>query len=193
MRISAKIALVVLCMMSGLALAVPVQVAPGNTAREPAGARPKVTKEVRFESWGLSCAVALDARGSPLERCMVSQRVAIDPEGQKVVLGVTVDYADSPAVPTMRIRFSARANVKAGIGIKIDERPEMRLAINNCNSRRCESVGRLTPKVLKLWRRGKNAQVAFIEPGGKQVLVPVSLSGFDAALSALGGLNIDKK
>lgn len=124
---------------------------------------------------------------------MISQRIAVDPQGEKVVLGITVDYADSPTVPTMRIRFSAGANMKAGIGIKIDDRPEMRLAINNCNAQRCESVGRLSPKVLKLWRSGKLAQLVFIEQGGKQVLLPVSLAGFDAALSALGRYKNGKK
>lgn len=186
MRISAKTALVLLWIAAGSVLALPVQVLSGSASGVAAGARPTVTKEARYSSWGLSCAVAQDQHGSPLERCMVSQRVAVDPKGEKVVLGITVDYSDSPTVPTMRIRFSASAKARAGIGIKIDELPEMRLAINNCNAQRCESVGRLSPKVLKLWRGGKNAQVAFIEGGGRQVLVPVSLAGFDAALTALG-------
>lgn len=129
----------------------------------------------------------------PLERCIVSQLVAIDPKGEKVVLGLTVDYADSPTVPTMRIRFSPGANMKAGIGIKIDDNPEMRLVINNCNTQRCESVGRLSSKVLMLWRSGRQAQLAFIEQGGKQMLFPISLAGFDAALSALGRYNPGKK
>jgi invasion protein IalB len=46
-------------------------------------------------------------------------------------------------------------------------------------------VGRLAPNVLKLWRTGKLAQFAFIEEGGKQMLLPIILSGFDDALSAL--------
>lgn len=155
-------------------------------ASQGAEATPKVTLEKRFDSWHLSCAVAQDNRGMSHERCMVSQMVAIDPKGKKVVLGLTVDYADSPTVPTMRIRFSPAANRKAGIGIKIDNNPEMRLVINNCNAKRCESVGRLSPKVLKLWRSGKQAQLAFIVQGGKQMLLPISLSGFDAAILALG-------
>lgn len=157
-----------------------------TVSSEGADARPKVTLEKRFSSWSLSCAVAQNGRGKPLERCMVTQVVAIDPKGKKVVLGLTVDYANSPNIPTMRIRFSPGANRKAGIGIKIDNNPEMRLVINNCNTKRCESVGRLTPKILKLWRSGKQAQLAFIEQGGKQMLLPISLSGFDAAISALG-------
>lgn len=124
---------------------------------------------------------------------MISQLVAVDPKGEKVVLGLTVDYADSPSVPTIRIRFTSAANAQAGIGIKIDDGPEMRLAINNCNAQRCESVGRLSPRVLKLWRSGKMAQLAFIDQGGKQMLFPVSLSGFDPALSALGRYRKGKK
>lgn len=193
MRIQSKLALILLVFVVKSAGAAPVQLPPATASSGGADARPKVTHEKRFASWTLSCAVAQDDRGMPLERCMVSQLVAIDPKGEKVVLGLTVDYADSPTIPTMRIRFSPRANMKAGIGIKIDNKPEMRLVINNCNTQRCESVGRLTTKVLELWRSGKQAQLAFIVQGGKQMLLPVSLAGFDAALSALDRYKPDKK
>lgn len=192
MPIPKLVALALFFMVARFVGAAPVQLSPGALI-EGADGRPKTTREETFSSWGLSCAVAQDERGSPLERCMISQRVAVDPKGEKVVLGLTVDYADSPTVPTIRIRFSPAANAQAGIGIKIDDGPEMRLAINNCNAQRCESVGRLSTQVLKLWRSGKQAQLAFIGHGGKQMLFPVSLAGFDPALSALDRYRKGKK
>lgn len=168
------------------AIAAPIESGPAAVSRDTASkAGPRVTLEKRFFSWGLSCAIALDDRGAPVEHCMISQMVATDPKRGKVLLGVTVDYRDSATVPSMRFRFSRGAVIERGIGIKIDGHPELRLAIQDCNDQRCESVGRLSPKVLKLWRSGKNAQLAFIGQTGKQVLLPISLSGFDAALAAL--------
>jgi invasion protein IalB len=147
--------------------------------------RPQITEEKQFVSWGLSCAVAQDPNGNASKRCNISQIVSADPEGKKVVLGVTVDFLDARDVPTMRFRLTPEARKNAGIGIKIDDKPEMRLAIDQCSAKRCEAVGRLTSTVLKMWRTGKVAQLAFIESGGKQVLVPVSLAGFDPALAEL--------
>ncbi|SFU73309.1 invasion associated locus B family protein [Pseudoduganella namucuonensis] len=148
--------------------------------------KPRVTREARFDSWGLTCAVSKNEAGQPEERCMISQLVYTNPQKARVVLGVSVDYGDSSKVPTMRARFSPAAVQKAGIGVKIDAQPEMRLAISDCNEQRCEAVGRLSPEVLKLWRNGKMAQLAFLQQGGKQMLLPVSLTGFGNALTALG-------
>lgn len=116
---------------------------------------------------------------------MISQVVATDAAKTKVVLGITVDYLDSPAVPTVRFRFSSGAKASAGIGVKVDNHPDMRLAISDCNAQRCESIGRLSGPVLKIWRGGKHAQLAFLFKNGKQVLLPFSLAGFKPALSAL--------
>jgi invasion protein IalB len=145
---------------------------------------PTVTRSERFGAWGYSCATA-QHDGRPVERCMISQIVATDPARQKVVLGLTVDFADSATVPTLRARFSSKAERRAGIGLKIDARPDMRLPIGDCDSRRCEAVGRLSPPVLAQWRKGKRAQFAFLQQNGKQQVFPVSLDGFGQALEAL--------
>lgn len=158
---------------------------PGIAADGAAAEAPRQTLDERFGAWGFSCAVAANGKGDLAERCMVSQIVAANPRKRQVVLGLTVDFADSPDVPTLRARFSSRAEPRAGIGIKIDRQPDMRLPISGCDERRCEAVGRLAPPVLKLWKKGKLAQFAYLQRGGKQVVLPISLDGFDEALAAL--------
>lgn len=166
-----------------LALVTMLYAAPASAAE--ADNAPRVTREERFGSWGYSCAVAGDGRGAQAERCMVSQIVAVNPQKGKVVLGLTVDFADSDHVPTLRARFSASAVQQAGIGIKIDNRPDLRLAISNCDRNRCEAAGRLLPAVLDVWRNGKQARFAYLQQGGRQIVLPISLAGFDRALDAL--------
>jgi len=146
---------------------------------------PRQTRSERYGNWGMSCAVATGDMGRAVERCMVSQLVVADPRKRQVVLGLTVDFVDSPAVPTLRARFSAQAEPRAGIGIKVDALPDMRLAITDCDARRCEAVGRLTPPVLKRLRAGKLAQFAYLQKDGRQVTLPLSLKGFGDALAAL--------
>jgi hypothetical protein len=61
----------------------------------------------------------------------------------------------------------------------------MRLPISDCDRRRCEAIGRLAPPVLQVWLGGKQGQFAFMQEGGKEVVLPFSLNGFDQALAAL--------
>lgn len=148
-------------------------------------AGPKLVREIAYSYWKLSCAVANNTSGLPEERCMISQLISTDPLGRKTVLGITVDFIDPSNTPTIRFRFSSEATKTTGVGIKVDNYPEMRLAINNCNAKRCEAIGRLSPDVLKYWRQGKMSQLAFMAPTGKQISIRVPLSGFDAAFSSL--------
>lgn len=141
--------------------------------------------ETRFSAWGLSCEEAQSAKDLTSQKCIISQLVTTDPKGDRVLLGVTVDYLDSPSVATIHFRFSPTAKVAPGIGIKIDESTEMRLPINDCNTQRCEASGRLKPDVLELWRSGRTAQLAFIADNDQQVTLPISLDGFDKAMAAL--------
>ena len=103
----------------------------------------------------------------------------------ELALGLVVDLYDSATIPTLRARFSPAAERKVGIGMKIDDKPDLRLPISDCNKARCEATGRLTQQVLSLWSSGKQAQFAYLLKGGKQVVLPLSLNGFDRALAAL--------
>jgi invasion protein IalB len=154
------------------------------------GARPVVLREERFASWGLVCEVAADPTGRGSERCSISQAVSLDPGRTKVVLGVVADYLDSPDVLTLRFRLAPTAERRAGIGLKVDDRPEMRLPLDDCNAQRCEAAGRLRGEALKRWREGKAVQLAFIDTSsGRQVLLPIALYGFVSALNALTRLH----
>ena len=138
----------------------------------------------------LVCEVAADPTGRGSERCSISQAVSLDPGRTKVVLGVVADYLDSPDVLTLRFRLAPTAERRAGIGLKVDDRPEMRLPLDDCNAQRCEAAGRLRGEALKRWREGKAVQLAFIDTSsGRQVLLPISLDGFVPALNALTRLH----
>lgn len=135
--------------------------------------------------WGVVCGPTPSGVRRPEPRCAIAQIVAADPAGQKVVLGTTVDFFDSPEVPTIRFRFSADAERNAGLGIKIDNGLEFRLAISGCDAQKCEAFGRLSGPVLNALQKGRLAQVAFISRSSGEVNAPLSLAGFAEALEAL--------
>lgn len=189
MRITAVVLLVMIlvagCNRSGLEPSQSVASVNKDTGKPQAGA----TDPSRFSSWGLSCEEGQGLKEAVPEKCAISQIVTTDLKSGRVLLGVTVDYLDSPTVPTIHFRFSPTAKPAPGIGVKIDEQAEMRLPVSDCNARRCEASGRLVPDVLRLFQTGRVAQVAFIAENDKQVTLPVMLNGFNIALAALNDRN----
>jgi invasion protein IalB len=185
MRIATGVLLLII-LVAGCDRSEPVRSQPALLINKDAPPpQPAMIEQTRFSAWGLSCEEAQDVMQMASNKCIISQLVTTDPKSGRVVLGVTVDYLNSPAVATIRFRFSPTAKVAPGIGIKIDESTEMRLPVSDCNPRRCEASGRLKPEVLKLWRSGRIAQFAFFAENDRQVTLPISLEGFDMAMVAL--------
>jgi invasion protein IalB len=134
-----------------------------------------------FGSWTVECS-SPDAG----EKCAMTQRVATDPEGKKVVLGVIVEGAPQAAQYQVIFRLSRNAYVPAGAGMKIDDHEPKRAPISACDDKVCEVRAWLTPELLTEMRDGKLLDFAFLTAEKKQVSVPVSLAGFGAAYDALG-------
>lgn len=158
----------------GLLLSLPI-------AASAAESRP----DARFGAWGVTCAVPLIDSGLGAERCIAAQVVTAGPNRRGVLLGVALDYFDSAGTPTIHFRFAPGAIRNAGIGVKVDDLPSLRLAISDCDARRCEAAGRLTGDIEATLRAGRLAQVAFLGPDRRQIVVPVALNGIGAALDAL--------
>lgn len=134
-----------------------------------------------FGSWSLICPEKIDKK-TP---CQISQIVANDPEGRKVLLGVSVYFAGSPKRPMIDFRLSSIASQTAGIGLKIDNGDEFRLPINECNNQICIATGFLDETMLTRFNKGALCQLAYLLPDRKQMTVPVSLKGFEEAFSKL--------
>lgn len=141
-----------------------------------AGSGEGVTAE-DYGAWSLICSP------KPAERCILSQMVATDPQGRQVVLGATVVLEGN--TPRLDLRFSPQAVAEAGLGIKIGDQAEYRLAMSDCSAQTCLASGWLEPPLLSQLQQAPGAQVAYMMPGGRQMLVPLSLQGFQAGLDAL--------
>ena len=119
--------------------------------------------------------------------CVASQKVATDPEGQKVVLGVIVEPGSAETGPLLTFRLTAKAYLPAGAGMKIDHHEPLRAPISSCDQAVCEVRARLTPQLSSQLSEGKLLIVAFFVDPKKQVSLPVSLQGFDAAFAKVTG------
>ena len=109
-----------------------------------------------FGSWRLICTVSEE---TGREYCTISQKISVDPEGQKVVMGVSVHYPPDSPVAIIDLRMAARAIPEAGIAFKVDDNESFKLKMKNCSEHTCLASGRLWKGILKQLKSGRIAQV----------------------------------
>ena len=110
---------------------------------------------------------------------------ATDPEGRKVVLGISVYFPPLATVATIDFRISSAANAEGGIGLKVDDFPSFKLPISRCDERVCQASGYLKEPLLSQLMAGKLAKIAFLLEDSKQMILPFSLIKFKDAYSEL--------
>ena len=115
----------------------------------------------------------------------MTQRVATDPEGRKVVLGVTLDLPADATKPRISFRLTPTAYRDARTAIKIDGHQPIRAPITACDANVCEVQAWLEADVVGWMKAGKLLQFAYFLDRERQATFPVSLNGFEAALAAL--------
>lgn len=130
-----------------------------------------------FGSWSLLC--------GDQGNCSVSQLVAMDPEGKKVLLGANINFSMSNSFPVLMMRMPPNLNKTSGVGIKIDDNKAIQVALSQCTSVACQSVIKIDKTLFAEMRDGKLAKVAFALEKGKQLTLPLSLDGFADAYAAL--------
>ena len=128
-----------------------------------------------FGSWSLVCS----------ESCALSQVTATDPEGRKVVLGVSVYFPPLASVATIDFRISSAAKIDGGVGLKVDDFPSFKLPISRCDEHVCLARGHLQDPILSQFMSGKLAKIAFLLGDSKQMILPFSLIKFKDAYSEL--------
>lgn len=144
--------------------------APAVAAQPPAAAK---------SSWPILCVK------SPAARCIATQAVSSDPTGRNVVLGAIIVAGKAGQPAQFHLRVKAGIDRKLGFGLKLEDGTVLQLPVAGCNANSCEGSGRLTPKIRASFTKSRSARVAWRREDGKQILVPLDLRGFGAALAAL--------
>lgn len=154
-------------------------VACGMAAINAATAEPKPKQT--FGAWNVECKPRVTNSENP---CVASQLVATGEDTKRTVLGVMVAPTQGEALPHIIFRFSPGANLKAGVGVEIDQQEAFRVPISQCDNHICEVRSLMPEELLAQMRVGRMLQFAyFLEK--QQLTYPVSLNGFDAAYAAL--------
>ena len=151
------------------------------------GAAPSAEPEVKttnYRDWAVSC------RENPQNgatECSMFQRLVIQ-ETNQIALNFAIGFlpnAEQQRVPVAILTFPLGIFLPAGAVMQIDSSDPIRLQIERCFRRGCQSGFAIDEALLSQLKAGAKADVKFLESREEEVELTVSLSGFSAAYAAL--------
>ena len=106
-------------------------------------------------------------------------------DSNKILMRAAVTYPKGSKQPVLFITLPLGVTLAPGLALQVDEGEAMRIPYERCLGIGCRASTLLGDKMIAVMKKGKQAKVVFADPQGKQVAVPVSLSGFTAAFNSL--------
>ncbi|MBL4830328.1 MAG: invasion associated locus B family protein [Aliivibrio sp.] len=145
-------------------------------------ASPAQVQPASYGSWSYDCTK---------KPCFISQILMVK-KGEQASIAGGLSLLNLPKQQTLlTVRVSALAAQKQGLGIKIDNNKDIRVAIEKCNKTHCEINILADKKLLSEMENGRIIGIFYINKNSqKQVSLPFSLQGFPDAFQQLkSGLN----
>lgn len=134
-----------------------------------------------FGEWRAFCE---SAESGDAEDCHVFQHL-VAKDTQESILHAMVLYTPKRADPVMILTLPLGVAVRAGVQVQVDAGEPRKLIFETCLPEGCRAGMLLDAKALDEFRKGAQAGVSFFNLRGKQLNLPLSLSGFTKAVSSL--------
>ncbi|WOI38556.1 invasion associated locus B family protein [Alteromonas sp. CI.11.F.A3] len=142
----------------------------------PSTAAPMTSKSSVSERWSYQCKD---------NHCFINQVLIARNNEKAGVVGAINIALSAQKQPILTLRFSSTAKKEFGLGIKIDEGKPVRISIQQCDTKVCESNIVVDDTMLAELNNGKRFMVAFMNAEKEQTTLPFSLDGFSQAYEKL--------
>ncbi|GDY25504.1 MULTISPECIES: invasion associated locus B family protein [unclassified Agarivorans] len=130
-----------------------------------------------FEAWTVKC--------PPGKPCVITQMI-MKKQGDAANVIAGVSYFNHAEQPILKIRISANAEPKKGLGLKIDEQKALHLPITTCDNKLCEVNVVADRQLIEDLQNGKLMSIAYIlKSNQQQTAFPVILTGFKQAYGSI--------
>ena len=173
------------------------------TVNTPEGIARGFVGVAEFGPWRLICVPGppsldglLQASAAPAgsaNACRVNQEVPLSAanagpaaDSSQLVLAANLSLVGPRKIPALMVRLPATAQSGDMIGLKLDNRYEVKTAVRDCAEGQCIAAGNLSAGDWKELLKAKTAQVRFPTEGGHMVLVDLKLEGLTSAIAAMG-------
>lgn len=146
-----------------------------------AAARAELSDGQTFKDWTASCETLQDGTKAP---CYIFQNLFLKQDNQRL-LHVAVGYLAEADQPMAFFNLPLGVSLPGGLSVTVDEGQPLRLRYERCERNGCLAPLPLDEQLLRSFKGGRWARVAFFDTTRREISVPVSLLGFTAGFDAL--------
>ena len=139
------------------------------------------SKAKTYNSWANQC----ETDPNTESRICYSSQTIIVKDKDAEILYIAIGYIPDSDKPLLRMTTPLGTLLPEGMQIQVDEGEESRLPYVFCNRIGCHIEVGVTEKFLAAIKKGNQLNIKFLDLGGREFNVPVSLSGFTKAYNAL--------
>ncbi|MES9903853.1 MAG: invasion associated locus B family protein [Sedimenticola sp.] len=136
----------------------------------------------KFKDWSKQCEVL---PGLDQEVCYIFQNITVKKTGQ-VIMSINIHYPQNQKEPAMVVTLPLGVALVPGISVQVDEGESLNIPYNICINNGCRAGFSVEEPILVLLKKGNRLNISFATIQGKGTKLSTSLSGFTAAIAALG-------
>ena len=139
------------------------------------------SKATTYNSWANQCETDPNSNN---KICYSSQTIIVKDKDAEI-LYIAIGHIPDSDKPLLRMTTPLGTLLPEGMQIQVDNGEESRLPYVFCNRIGCHIEVGVTEKFLAAIKKGNKLNIKFLDLGGREFNVPVSLSGFTKAYNSL--------
>ncbi len=134
-----------------------------------------------FQDWMVKC----EGEADKAKRCFAFQNIVLTKSGERLVT-LAAGHLGPKGEPWIFLTVRLGVFLPAGVALKVDKEERFDVPFKICTAKGCEAGIPLDDLLLRTMKRGLVARIAFLDGiTRRQITVPVSLKGFNAAFRTL--------
>lgn len=165
-----------------LTLAIFSGMAQAQSEQDNAANQPEVRSE--HQDWIVRCQPAPEGAFGAGELCEMYQGVSESESGQ-TVFEVVIGYPQGAESPIALFNLPLGMRLPPGVQLQVDENEPVGFAVQICLNSGCRGDIAINETLEAQMRAGAQAVLTIADPQGRGIELPLSLSGFSAALDEI--------
>ncbi len=150
-----------------------------QTEQDNSADQPEVRSE--HEDWIVRCQPAAEDAFGAGELCEMYQGVSESESGQ-TVFEVVIGYPQGAESPIALFNLPLGMRLPPGVQLQVDDNEPVRFAVQVCLNSGCRGDIAINETLETQMRAGAQAVLTIADPQGRGIELPLSLTGFSAAL-----------
>jgi invasion protein IalB len=141
--------------------------------------RPTAEEPQFFDDWGFRC-----SGEGEVDSCEIFQTLVVS-EGQQRLLHMAIGYVQGVERPIGVMVVPLGVALPPGLTIQIDDGEQQTFEFERCDQAGCRVELLMGSDLIEGMRAGGTMNVTVVDASRQGIQIPVSLSGFTAAMTAL--------